>query len=130
MDLSPSADLPKSYGVIPIKGEQAYLVRHKNGGHWGFPKGKADGDETPLEAAKRELFEETGLTIESLLQEEPLLENRPDKTVYLFVAKVQGEGHSEFEDVIEGAWVFLKDLEQKVTYPEAKAVCRELTRFF
>ncbi|MCH9613284.1 MAG: hypothetical protein SP1CHLAM54_02830 [Chlamydiia bacterium] len=127
---SPSDDLPKSYGVIPIKGNKAYIVKHRNGGHWGFPKGRADGNETPLEAATRELMEESGLTIESLIQDEPLVENRKDKTVYLFLAKVQGEGKPQLDDVIEGAWVLLKDLEQAMTYPEAKAISRKLTQFF
>ncbi len=122
----PLDDIPKSYGVIPIQGNKAYLVKHANGGHWGFPKGKADGDETPLAAAQRELYEEAGLTIESILFETPLIERRTDKHVYFFVAKVSGEGAPQLDDVIEGAWVLLKDLEDTVTYPEAKALCREL----
>ncbi|MDD1761971.1 MAG: NUDIX domain-containing protein [Methanothrix sp.] len=33
----------------------------KDEGAWSIPKGMFDNDETPLEAAKRELFEETGI---------------------------------------------------------------------
>jgi 8-oxo-dGTP pyrophosphatase MutT (NUDIX family) len=35
-------------------------------GFWAFPGGKRDGDETPLQAAVRELFEETGVRAEGL----------------------------------------------------------------
>ena len=30
-------------------------------GHWGFPKGHTEADESELETAKREIYEETGL---------------------------------------------------------------------
>lgn len=126
MHPSPLDALPKSYGVIPLKGDQVYLVKHANGGHWGFPKGRADGSETPIEAAKRELLEETGLTFEKLLFEEPLIENRPDKTVYLFIANVSGEGAPQLDDVTEGAWSSIQDLENALSYPEAKTVATHL----
>lgn len=34
-----------------------------HGGFWEFPGGKLEGSETPLEAIKREISEEVGLTI-------------------------------------------------------------------
>ncbi len=42
-------------------GREYLLVRH-NGGHWSFPKGHVEGDETAAETAAREIQEETGLT--------------------------------------------------------------------
>lgn len=36
----------------------------KDEGAWSVPKGQIDGDETPLQAARREFEEETGLTPE------------------------------------------------------------------
>lgn len=65
-----------SYGVVPLKlVEKAVfilLIFHKGGKHWGFPKGHKDHQETDLETAKRELKEETGLEIETLLSEVPM----------------------------------------------------------
>ena len=43
------------------------LLKYAQGsesGRWGVPAGKVEGDETPIEAAKRELFEETGISLE------------------------------------------------------------------
>lgn len=55
-----------SYGVITTRmrnGVREFLViQHKSGGHWAFPKGHAEKGETPIQSAKRELAEETGLT--------------------------------------------------------------------
>ncbi len=38
------------------------LIRHRNGGHWAFPKGHVEHHETEAETALREIREETGLT--------------------------------------------------------------------
>ena len=38
------------------------LFANKDLGHWTIPKGEYDEDEDPLEAARREFAEETGLT--------------------------------------------------------------------
>ena len=57
-----------SYGVIPIyrteRGWQVLLIHQygsKGDAYWGFPKGHRERGERNLEAAKRELKEETGL---------------------------------------------------------------------
>ncbi len=55
----------KSYGVIPIfknkDGFYILLVKNSKGGHWGLPKGTPEKGEEPIDTAKRELFEETGI---------------------------------------------------------------------
>ena len=58
-------DLPKLVRVV-IENEKAQLlmVKDKEWG-WNFPGGKIEKGETPLEAAKREVFEETNLMIEN-----------------------------------------------------------------
>ena len=38
---------------------QYLLLRHRHGGHWAFPKGRLEPGEDELEAAVREIFEET-----------------------------------------------------------------------
>jgi 8-oxo-dGTP pyrophosphatase MutT (NUDIX family) len=56
-----------SYGIIPFtldtdSGQPLFLtIQNREGGHWDFPKGHPENDETPQEAALRELAEETGV---------------------------------------------------------------------
>lgn len=42
------------------------MIQHPEG-HWGFPKGHVEFDETEITAAKRELYEETGITLNFVL---------------------------------------------------------------
>ena len=37
------------------------MYKRQDEGHWDFPKGHVEGNETELETAKRELIEETGI---------------------------------------------------------------------
>lgn len=46
------------------KDARVYLVLHYPAGHWDFPKGAVEKGETEEQAAKREIFEETGLRID------------------------------------------------------------------
>ena len=43
--------------------EKVLLIRHRHGGHWSFPKGHVEGNETEEETALREVREETGKKI-------------------------------------------------------------------
>ena len=50
------------YGCILVSPHKRYLlVQGRKSGKWSFPKGHPMEDEMPLECAKRELLEETGL---------------------------------------------------------------------
>lgn len=48
--------------AVGERGERRYLLlRHCNGGHWGFPKGRIEPGEGEEQAALREAKEETGI---------------------------------------------------------------------
>jgi bis(5'-nucleosidyl)-tetraphosphatase len=47
--------------------DYSVLLLHYASGHWDFPKGNIETDETELEAATRELQEETGIETFSLI---------------------------------------------------------------
>lgn len=60
----PSKNLQAAYGGILVDDAGRILMRepkgHFDGYVWTFPKGKADPDESPEQAALREVLEETG----------------------------------------------------------------------
>ncbi len=54
--------MSKVYGCILLSSRnKVLLVFGRNSGKWSFPKGHAYSDETPVECARRETYEETGL---------------------------------------------------------------------
>ena len=42
-------------------GRLEYLLLHHTLGHWDFPKGNIETDENTMQAARREIYEETGI---------------------------------------------------------------------
>ncbi|MCR8630206.1 NUDIX hydrolase [Paenibacillus radicis (ex Xue et al. 2023)] len=50
-------------GIVVLKDDAVLLVKDKSG--WSLPKGSTEFGETFLQAAKRELYEETGIKIAS-----------------------------------------------------------------
>jgi bis(5'-nucleosidyl)-tetraphosphatase len=127
-----------SYGIIPLQRWenewQVFLVhRTKSGGFWEFPKGHLDEGETSLAAAERELREETGLSIATLLEFNPLTEyyeyewhgKTIPKEVHYYLAIVEGEVALQPNEVDEGKWVPLRDAEIHVTHDSTRSLCQK-----
>jgi 8-oxo-dGTP pyrophosphatase MutT (NUDIX family) len=51
-------------GVVVREGEAILLEKRRDCGWWGLPGGKVEPGESLIDAAVREVFEETGLTVE------------------------------------------------------------------
>ncbi len=127
-----------SFGVIPVKkslqGWLVFLVKHVHGGHWAFPKGKAELQETPQEAAFRELKEETGLEVKDLLYKEPFAETynfyRGDqlihKQVFYFLACVEGVEKLQGVEILEGKWFPLLEVSSQLTFPESRILYQRI----
>lgn len=126
-----------SYGIIPLQKRSSkwfvLIIEHQSG-HWSFPKGHPEAGETPLEAATRELKEETGLNVHTLLPFPPLVENYffhtkthlIHKTVSYFIAEVEGVITIQEEEISSCRWVEINSAEHFVTYPQAKAFCKQI----
>ncbi|HUW22230.1 MAG TPA: NUDIX domain-containing protein [Candidatus Bathyarchaeia archaeon] len=52
----------KSVGGVVINREGLVLAVNQDGNSWSLPKGHIKEEETPLETAKREVYEESGIT--------------------------------------------------------------------
>lgn len=127
--------LEHSYGIIPLRkqGEDWHvlLIQHGSAKYWGFPKGHAEQGETPQESAVRELFEETHLKIVRFLSEAKIEEHynfffrgkRVDKTVWYFVAEVEGNVKLQKEEVSDSKWIPLDQAVEYLTYKTDKSVC-------
>ncbi len=117
--------------VVNPKGE---IVLVKQGGvSWSFPKGHLETDETPLEAAKREILEETGIKdlalekeLESYIRTSDVY--TPDgivvanKKITLFVFRTtQEELFTEDEVTSEIKWVHKSLVPIILTHPKDKA---------
>jgi len=132
--------LIESFGIIPLQKIDRtwciFLILHKEGHHWGFPKGRKNPGEDALQAAKRELFEETGLEVVKLLSEEPLVENYQfrhqrrlqHKKVCYYIAEVAGAIKLQPEEIREGKWLTLDEAREVLSFPEAKAICDEASK--
>ncbi len=85
----------RSFGIIPIAfgqdGSPVFLILRAYT-HWDFPKGGADEGETPLQAATREMIEETGIEQFALVWGEVSMDTEiyaSGKVVTYFPARVE-----------------------------------------
>jgi len=128
-----------AYGVVPLQLRDGkwftFLIhRTKSGGFWEFPKGHIDEGETQLNAASRELHEETGMELIYVLHKEPVIEsyqyeldgNMRHKQVYYYLGMVQGEVNLQSSEVDDGMWVPLDEAEEQVTHETSRSVCRKV----
>lgn len=130
----------ESFGVIPIsrvKGHwEVFLIQHNRSGYWGFPKGHAEPNETPQEAAFRELKEETNLDLISLVEAEPLKEQytfildrrRVFKQVLYFIAEVGGDVILQKEEIHDGGWFPIPEAISRVTHQEGKMLLVQIEK--
>ena len=59
----------ESAGGVVINSQGQVLVVSQRGKSWSLPKGHIDAGETPLAAARREIYEETGVSELELVKE-------------------------------------------------------------
>jgi 8-oxo-dGTP diphosphatase len=97
---------------------------------WSLPKGKLDGDEHALQAAVREVGEETGLTVVAgrrSLRTQYALEDGDKQVDYWLQQAVAGEFEPNSE-VDELRWLSLADAAEQVTHDHDRAVLADLAR--
>lgn len=80
-----------SCGVILLDGQGRVLLAHATEtAHWDIPKGQGDPGEAPIDAALRELREETGIDLAPRrLKDLGRFAYRRDKDLHLFAARIE-----------------------------------------
>lgn len=114
----------KSCGAIVRRagenGNEYLLIRH-NGGHWSFPKGHVENDETEEQTAYREILEETGLTTEINSDFRRIVTYSPKsgimKDVIFFLAHpTGGTEHAQEEEIAQLGWFPYEEAARIVTF--------------
>ena len=98
-----------------------------NEGHWGFPKGHVEENETEIETATREVKEETNLDVEVDSNKRYATEYVTNvgklKQVVFFIAKcIGGEIKAQECEVSEIRWVEFDEAIKLITYDNTRAL--------
>ncbi|MEM9753496.1 MAG: NUDIX domain-containing protein [Planctomycetota bacterium] len=136
-------DTDFSCGVIPVmfdgSARRYLLVQHK-AGHWSFPKGHPEGEESPEATARRELEEETGLNKVKLLAK-PMFDERyvftkrsgkvvtKDVTYFLGRVSPPGKVAVQEKELSDFAWGDAAATRKRLTFDEGRALLDEVERF-
>jgi len=102
-------------------------------GNWGLPKGHLEGGETPLQAAVREVTEETGLADLDVVAQLPTIDwYFKDGAVvvhkfchFFLIESASGETVPQLEEgITECIWLPLRDALSTLSYANAREVLR------
>jgi 8-oxo-dGTP diphosphatase len=110
--------------IIRYRNEQqeVCLVFRPHHNDWSLPKGKLDPDETELDAALREVYEETGLQCRPLVHLGPTrydIERPPfRKVVHYWTMEIVADAIFEPNDEIsELVWLPFDEAKDRLSYP-------------
>lgn len=122
----------KCCGCILINDNKVLLIKQTQG-HWGFPKGHVEKNETELETATREVKEETNLEVEIDANKRYTMEYETDKgtlkQVVLFVAKCTGgEIKAQECEVKEIKWLDFDEAVKTITYENTRELFKEILK--
>ena len=120
----------KCCGCIILNEGKVLLVKH-NVGHWGFPKGHMEKDETELQTAIREIKEETNLDVE--IQEEKRYideyyssEDTFKQVVYFLATCKNMNTQKQEEEIAQIEWVPIEEAGNKIIYENTKELFKQV----
>ena len=114
----------KSCGAIVYRysaGDLYILMIQMNVGHWSFPKGHVEENETEVQTAKREIKEETNIDVlidagfREVTTYSPVHDVIKD-VVYFVATPISNDLHRQEEEVTDVKWIHYEDALNIVTY--------------
>lgn len=128
----------KSCGAIVYRkyhgNTEILLIKHVNSGHWSFPKGHVEGDETEIQTAKREILEETGInvnldpTFREIVTYSPKKDTQ--KNVVYFIAKAINTNYvPQEEEIADIRWVEIDRAGQVLSYENDRNIVNKAKKF-
>ena len=125
--------LEKSCGVLPyrmVDGQQEFLLVFETYSKcWSLPKGHVEAGETDVQAAQRELFEETGLIAKldttRIASIEYPISSFARKQVAFFLGEVTGIPRVREGEIDKFKWVTAEELKDYL-FPDTYEACKTL----
>lgn len=119
----------KSCGAIVYNQNNEVLVVKHNAGHWDFPKGHMEANETEQQTAIREVKEETNIDIELYDNCRYKIHYSPkenvEKTVVFFLAKnLSNDTHKQDAEIANIGWFKYDEAMEVLTFDEAKKLLK------
>jgi len=132
--------IEKSAGAVIFRKENKkiyYLLLHYQWGHWDFPKGHIEKGEDALEAARREVFEETGLKditfIKGFQEVNKYFFKFKGKTIFksvvFYLAETQTKEVKISFEHIGFKWLPFKEALNQLTFKNAKEIFKQANDF-
>jgi bis(5'-nucleosidyl)-tetraphosphatase len=114
-----------------------FLLLHYASGHWDFPKGNIEDGEDEVQAAYREIFEETGIQnvhfLEGFRKKIQYYYSREDilirKEVIFYLAITNTKEITLSNEHIGYAWKDYMEAMNQLTYKSAKDLLKEVKMF-
>lgn len=116
--------LEKSCGTIIFNNDKVLLLK-QNSGDWSFPKGHVEGNETEIETAIRETYEEASLKVSINKNKRYVISYSPKeniwKDVVYFVVKTNNyDIKIQEKEIKDYKWVPINEVSDYFIYDETK----------
>ncbi len=133
-----------AYGILPLYKSlnweyEVLIVKKRSWNHWAFTGWHIEFWESPLQAAYRELHEESWIN-DIDVDEKTLLElhykytNKQrleiDKYVWMYIWFVKNKDvQLEVQELMEYRWLTLPEAVKQVTYPSSKDLIKKIQQY-
>lgn len=124
-------------GELDGQVKRQYILLCNDKGRWDLPKGQLEKSESPIQAAVRELKEETGLTVDiipgfeytfSYMFRDPQ-KNLIHKDVTFFLGKAHNTQVTLSFEHADFQWMFLRDALQQASYMNTRQLLSAADHF-